>query len=99
MYTQLEQKIDTTWIEEAIKVLKPGKMLYGYCAGYFGRDSYYDKHITSVNSVVDKIDGKAILVISTIDEHRVTGVATLEGPKSVETLINASNSALAQNEE
>lgn len=33
---------------QARNLLKPGMMLYGYCGGDFGRDSYGDKKIIAV---------------------------------------------------
>lgn len=39
--------------------LKPGMFLYGYCGGRFGRDSFGDKEIVSVDmhSLVVREDG------------------------------------------
>jgi hypothetical protein len=36
--------------KENVTVLKVGTMLYGYCGGYFGRDSYEDKRIEAIGA-------------------------------------------------
>lgn len=31
-------------------MIRVGTMLYGFCGGYFGRDSYYDKRVEAVGA-------------------------------------------------
>lgn len=32
------------------EVLRPGQVLYGYCGGHFGRDSYDDKRVEAIGA-------------------------------------------------
>lgn len=33
-----------------MNVLRVGAMLYGFCGGHFGRDSYYDKRVEAIGA-------------------------------------------------
>lgn len=44
----LKQYQGNTEEAKAKRACKPGMILYGYCCGYFGRDSYGDKKIIEI---------------------------------------------------
>ena len=63
MYPELKQaKRKNDWKAKAIEALPAGKILYGYCCGFFGRDSYEDKVIEKV--FLSCYDGSLILRVS-----------------------------------
>jgi len=47
----LKQRGENEWLSQAVGLLTPGLVLYGYCGGRFGRDSYGDKVIKKVQLV------------------------------------------------
>lgn len=80
----------TNWTSEVLEVLQPGLELYGYCCGYFGRDSYGIKIIKDVRVVTWDIDSKAIEL--TVVENNCTNICTLKSLKDVINLVESSNS-------
>lgn len=73
----------------ARQAFKEGMILYGYCCGFFGRDSYGDKVITQINSNV-----------IVVEENGCTNVCdTTKEHFSWVDLLNSSNSYLEQEEE
>ncbi len=56
--------------------LMVGQMLYGYCAGYFGRDSYCDKRVEAVGAdwVVVRCEDGSPNFAYTGDNDDATGI-------------------------
>jgi hypothetical protein len=50
--------------QEASKALQPGTILYGFCGGYFGRESYEDKTVTDV-----RWNGRDLVVTALEDDR------------------------------
>lgn len=96
-FPKLKQKADTDWMSEAMEVLKPGMILYGYCGGYFGRDSYDNKTIKSVKIVVPEYKNPYLQV--EVDEEGVLDYTQLDCPSEVTRIIEASNNWLEDQEE
>lgn len=69
---------------DARNCIQPGMILYGYCCGYFGRDSYANKKIIS-------IDGREITVR---DENGV--ISTSYKITSWVDLVESSNKDMEQ---
>ena len=88
MIPELKQKPDN-WAQEAMKILRPGMILYGFCAGFFGRNSYSDKRIVGV-SVLHIEDNGPILQID-VYEDGYENRAMCTSEKDVKDLINSSN--------
>lgn len=53
----LRQRPETNDEDAARNAVKPGMILYGYCCGFFGRDSYEDKVVLEIVGNYIKVKG------------------------------------------
>ena len=81
------------WMLKAKEKLKIGSKLYGYCCGFFGRDSYGDKIIKEVN-LNDEEDIIELVVL----EDKYRNFCTLNDIDDVIALINSSNNSMHEDE-
>ena len=88
MIPELEQR--HSWTSEVLKVLIPGLELYGYCCGFFGRDSYETKIIESVKIISDEYDDNAHIELVVREDGHLNH-AVLKDIESVVDLIESSN--------
>lgn len=98
MYPNLNQTTEDAWAVEALKVLVPGRILYGYCGGAFGRDSYGNKTIISAEIESDEYKEKKFIRL-TVTMDGVKDWITLEDSNEVKNLIESSNRWLKEREE
>ena len=93
MYPELIQPSD--WTHRALIVLKPGLVLYGFCGGKFGRDSYGDKKICVVEVVDDYSVGIGLKL--TVIDNGMYDTIFLIGEEDVRELIESSNAGYLHN--
>lgn len=61
-----------------MKTLMVGQTLYGYCGGYFGRDSYSDKRIEAVGYdwIVVREENGSVNFVGGKDVHNILAAYT-----------------------
>jgi len=84
-YVLRQARIKNEAEDKARAAIQPGMILYGYCCGYFGRDSYEDKLVIDI--IGDHIEVR--------DENGVEQIAEV---KSWMELLKSSNEELQKRE-
>lgn len=88
MFPELKQDDKSNcWRTKAKETLIQGMTLYGYCCGFFGRDSYGNKEILA--TYVDD-DGDFVIRVS---EGGHVNSTCFSDPKGILMLIESSNNA------